>query len=301
MRNENRKVLLVGDNPFQGISHLSQDRERLRGDKITQTDYAADLVLISVDHGAAGFMFTVSEKTLSILEVIRKKERIRQIALRALVPYAYEYVRLANQLGGIPGLAKRVAKQIVMSGNVKAIVAGSKAVIRMDPIELMKAYLTYEISRIRSFAGRHANLESLFLHEVISDMALALKLDWLFKSYIEFVSKLGIRPGFVTRNFPILVDDFRNWDIDFDEVLITTPFNKLGFQMNPSRSMCERALASLPKPNVIAMSIFAAGHIAPMEATEYIKNLPNIEGIVVGVSQELHACETFDLLRQCLE
>ena len=64
------------------------------------------------------------------------------------MPYAYEYVRLANQVGGIPGLAKRFAKEIAASGNVRAIAMGLKGVIRADPVSIMKTYLTYEISRL---------------------------------------------------------------------------------------------------------------------------------------------------------
>jgi hypothetical protein len=80
--------------------------------------------------------------------------------------------------------------------------------------------------------------------------------------------------------------------------LIATPFNKVGFQMNPSGVECEKALAKIPEPNVIAMSILAAGYLKPSEAITYVKNLPNLLGVVVGVSKESHACETFKLLKK---
>jgi hypothetical protein len=257
-------------------------------------------VMTSVDNGADGFMFSVSDETLSIVSKIRERGGINRVRLYALVPYAYEYVRLATQIGGIPGLIKKLTKQIVISGNVRAIATGLKGVIRTDPVALMKTYLIYEISRIKSSAGKQANLDSVLLHEIITDMALALDLDWLFKSYVDSISRLGIKPGFETRNFTYLVNKFREWSINFDKILIATPFNKVGFQMNPSGAECEKALANIPEPNVIAMSILAAGYLNPPEAMKYVRNLPNLVGVVVGVSKEQHALETFRLLEDIL-
>jgi hypothetical protein len=297
MGNKGKKILLVGDNPFHGISHLSQERARVRGNPMGHAEYAADLVMTSVENGADGFMFSVSETTLSILNKICEKEESNHLRFYALVPYAYEYVRLATQVGGIPGLAKKFAKQIVVSGNVKAIAMGLKGVIRTDPMALLKTYLIYEISRIKSSAGKQANLESVLLHEIITDMALALNLDWLFKSYVDFMLKLGIKPGFDTRNFAYLVNKFMEWGIGFNDIVIAAPFNRVGFQMNPSKKEYEEALASLGETNIIAISILAAGYLKPLEAIEYIESLPNIKGVAVGVSKEQHARETFKLLK----
>ena len=105
--------LLVGDNPFHGISHLTQERSRKRDEQIRQIEFAAGLVTTAIKNGADGFMFSVSETTLGILEAMRKKEECKGIELYAIVPYAYEYVRLATKVGGIPGLAKQMTKQIV--------------------------------------------------------------------------------------------------------------------------------------------------------------------------------------------
>jgi len=189
-----------------------------------------------------------------------------------------------------------LAREIVVSGNLKAIATGFKAVAMMDPESLMKAYLTYEISRIRSSAGKKANLDSVLLHELITDMAVALGLDWLFKSYVNFVSNLGIKPGFETRNFAYLVNRFKQWNMDFKNIIIATPFNRIGFQMNPSQHDCEKALASLSEANVIAMSILAAGYLNFGEAIDYIRGLQNLMGVVVGVSKLEQATATFHAL-----
>lgn len=296
-----KPLLLVGDNPFHGISHLSQERSRTRGDAVSQADFAAGLVALAVENGADGFMFTVSETTLAILEAIRNKGTCRDLRLYAIVPYAYEYVRLATQLGGMSGLARNMAKRVVFSMNARAMANGLEGVVRMDPAALLKTYVLYEISRIKSKAGRNARLESVLLHEIITEMALALDMDWLVKSYVDFMLKLGITPGFETRNFAHLCGKFRTWNIDFRRVVTATPFNKAGFQMNPSRFECERALAAVPESNVIAMSILAAGYLKPTEAVEYVRDLRGLAGVVVGVSKSDHATSTFKFLNEKLK
>jgi len=294
------RVLLVGDNPFHGISHLSQERSRVRGDAPTNPEYAARLIELSVRNGANGFMFSVSEKTLSILGLLRKNCGIDDLGLYAIVPYAYEYVRLACGVGGVPGLAKKMIGNVIFSGNLQAVASGLNGVLRADVDSLAKTYLMYEISRVKRSAGKDARLESVLLHQLITDLCLGLGLDWVFRFYVGFMLKAGITPGFNTGNFALLVKRFREWGINMEDVVIAAPFNRVGYQMVPSKKECEEALTDLPVPNVLAISILAAGYLKPPEAIEYIAYLPNIKGVAVGVSKERHALETFRMLRQNL-
>ena len=294
------RVLLVGDNPFHGISHLSQERSRVRGDAPTNPEYAARLIELSVRNGANGFMFSVSEKTLSILGLLRKNCGIDDLGLYAIVPYAYEYVRLACGVGGVPGLAKKMIGNVIFSGNLQAAASGLNGVLRADVDSLAKTYLMYEISRVKRSAGKDARLESVLLHQLITDLCLGLGLDWVFRFYVGFMLKAGITPGFNTGNFALLVKRFREWGINMEDVVIAAPFNRVGYQMVPSKKECEEALTDLPVPNVLAISILAAGYLKPPEAIEYIAYLPNIKGVAVGVSKERHALETFRMLRQNL-
>ena len=300
MIGESRRALLVGDNPFHNISHMSQDRIKLRGEALNYPEHAASLIMMSIDNGANGFMFSVDEATLSILDIIREKGEIGRLSLYAIVPYAYEYVKLATQVGGIPGLAKTFAKQLISSGNVRAMTSGVNGVLRANPVSVLKTYLTYEINRIRSSSGKESNLQSVLLHEVITDMALALDLGWLFKAYMDFASECGFTPGFNTCNFAYLINKFDEWDIDLSETVIAAPFNKAGFQMNPSIEACEKALQSVHEPILIGISVLAGGYLKPPEAIDYIAALPNVKGVAVGVSKEKHARETFRFLKQKL-
>jgi hypothetical protein len=300
MNEDTRKLLIVGDNPFQGISHLSQERARSRGEVIVSpADQAANVVLASLKNGANGFSFSVSELTLSILRSLRERKSIDQINLYPMVPYAFEYVRIAAQTG-TPGLVKGFAKQVALSGDIRTVLEGFWSVVRVNPEGFMNTYLAYELSRIKSSAGKRANLVSVLLNEVIGDMGLALDLDWLFKSFIRYLSDRGIKPGFNTRNFPYFVNKFNEWGINLDEILIVTPFNKAGFQMNPSKEACEKTLMSLSSPNVIAISVLAAGYYKPSMVVDYLAGLNNLKGVMAGVSSEQQANDLFSLFRKRL-
>jgi hypothetical protein len=292
-------MLLVGDNPFHGISHLSQERARSRNYSNDSVADKTDIVVTAIKNGAEGFSFSVSDVTLRILKTLRERGEIEALKLYAIVPYAFEYVRIATQTG-TPSLAKKVAKQIFFSGDIGAVFGGLGAVVSMNPTALMKTYIGYEISRIRSAAGKKADLASILLHEVVTDMGLALNFDWLFKSYISYLNGKGITPGFNTRNFPYLVKKFTEWNINLDQILVETQFNKVGFQMNPSREEYEKTLSNGPTPIVLAISVMAAGYLKPAEAVDYVASLGNLKGVVAGVSTEQQAKELFPLFRRRL-
>ena len=160
--------------------------------------------------------------------------------------------------------------------------------------------MSYELSRVNSYTNEKVRLESVLLHQVVTDLALALDMGWLFKEYVSFVSRKKITPGFNTGNFVYLVDKFSEWGIDLGEVLILAPFNKVGFQMTPSREECEGALGRLGVPVVIAMSVLASGFVAPVEAAKYISGLPNIRGLALGVSKVSQAEESFRIFKSAL-
>ena len=102
-----RKIILVGDNPFHGVSHLSLERAIERQDVTDNVAYATDVVTSALDNGADGFFFSVDDTTLAMLKRLHVQGMTPD--LYAIVPYSYQYVRGAIRMGGIPGLAKDFA------------------------------------------------------------------------------------------------------------------------------------------------------------------------------------------------
>jgi len=293
-------LLLVGDNAFHGISHLSQERAMSRGESATDSKYATGLMKSAFEHGADGFMFSVSDSTLSILRGLRDAGVAKELSLFPIVPYAYEYVSLATRKG-VLGIGRRFLAQSISSTGLGTVARSLRGALGSDPVALLEAYLRFELSRVRSSVGARVEPKALLLHEVVTDMALAFDMEWLFRSYISFLKSCGVAAGFETRNFAFLVRKFQEWGLAEKELVVATPFNKIGFQMSPSREECEHALAGAQGLTVIAMSVLAAGYLTLPEAAEYVARLPNLSGIAVGVSKPQHALETFTALRGRLQ
>ncbi len=291
-----KKILLVGDNPFQGVSHLSQERARERHSDVNDPEYCASLVKEAMQNGAGGFMFSISQSTLSILSILNRSRQMPR--LYAIAPAASDYVRLASRMG-TPGLITYVIKQIIASHNYMSIVGGVEGVLTRHPADLMKAYICYELYRIKSATTSYTNPYSLLLHEIVTEMGIALNLEWLFKDYIDFLLGLKIKPGFVTRNFSMLIERLTKWGVDLTQVVIVAPFNAIGFQMCPSREACEKAELNVPDTEVIAMSALASGYLKIPVAIDYINHLPQLKGIVVGISNEQQAHD-FKILREAM-
>jgi hypothetical protein len=298
--NQTLRTILVGDNPFHGVSHVSRERSLQREGNINNARFAAELVMTACDNGATGFTFTVSETTLDILSEIGRSQLRNNIDYYPLVPNVTELIRTEGSAGGIPGLAKAMARKLASRFNGRLSLNLAKGVILNDPGSLFKSYIIYEYLRLKSIIGKgkDSGLKSILLHEVVTDMALALDMEWLFKAHIGLMTDLGLKPGFETRNLMYLVKRFQRWQIDTGGLVIEAPFNAAGFQMCPSRADCEEALRYASGAEVIAFSVLAAGYLKLPEALDYIGTLKGLSGMAIGVSSRKQAVATFSLARQ---
>jgi len=286
------KVLLVGDNPFQGVSHFSQERAVLRENAITDPNYAARLVLVSLENGADGFMFTLNKTTLSILKAVDTNRKTEQLQIYAMLPDVNEFVRTVAFSGGVLGLGKNLAKDIVLSRNWRAVLSSVRGVVTASPSYLLRSYLHYELGRLYSvLTKKQTTVVSLMFHETVCDMALALDMKWFVQELVNFCKSSKLKPGLETRNLPYLVRKLKEWQIDTDGIVIASPFNRLGFQMCPSREESEKALSQIPEAEVIAFSVLAAGYLKIQEALDYVTNIPQLRGVAIGISKEKHARE----------
>jgi hypothetical protein len=215
-------------------------------------------------------------------------------AIYPVLPYAAGYVRAINEKG-IIGLITDIFSQLPVTEKAKLIVHGSISSLTFNPIGAMMAYIDSELSKI----PRNTNIQSVLLHEVITDLGISFGAIEMFESFIRHTrDKWHVMPGFVTRNFPKLVSLLHEMNLSFSDIIIMAPFNSIGFQMNPSKESCEECLSKMENANVIAMSILAGGYLTLSDGVRYINNLPNIAGTVVGVSSVDHAERTFRNLRE---
>lgn len=270
-----------------GVDHLSQERARQRG--IASASKIVSLLEFAYSMNVRGFVASTHPQLKGVIEyMLEHTDLSSKINFYPILPYAYGYVRQMTEKGIAATIADALAPAS-MHEKMRIVFSGGLSMLRKDINGLLKTFVDVEL-----LPFNNVNVRCIFLHDVLVDLALALRLREIFELFIEHVEdKHHARVGFVTKNFARLVRQLDEWGID--DKVIMAPFNKVGFQMNPSREECERALREC-KHDVIAMSTLAAGYLKPEEAYEYLFKLPNIRSVVVGVSSKKHAEETFRLL-----
>jgi hypothetical protein len=287
----------MGDNQFIGVSHLSQERARDRADKLN-LEYMVEVISSALASGATGYTFSTHPINSQILEAMANSSRIPdQIDLYPVLPYAEGYVRLANEKG-MEGLASEVLSRLSISERAKLLVEGGLSALRLDPAGMLKTYVDAELKRYLNTKPENATLRSVLLHEVVTDLCLGLQETDLLNLFAQHVrDRYNVKPGFVTYNLTRFVRLFEEAGLSLKDIVIMAPFNSLGYQMSPQRASCEASLSTSQEAQVIAMSIMAGGYLSLDQAFEYLRTLPRLSGVAVGVSSKEHARETFTKLR----
>ena len=282
--------IILGHNQFIGVSHLSQEAGRARVEKFSNLERVAEIVEFSLDLGVKGMMLSTHPKAEEIIHVLKEKGLTDELNFYPLLPYAEKYVRKVNEKG-IVGMLNDILKQGDFRKKLKIMFQGGLGVLQKDYEKLLGTLIDSELLMFQDL-----NIKAIFLHNVFTDLALGLGVREIFEFYMDYIKdNYGVIPAFGTMNFARLVKTFDKWGIK--KPLVMASFNKVGFQMNPSKEECERVLQQY-EVDVLAMSTLAAGYLKPKEAYEYLFSLPNIKSVVVGVSKKDHAKETFRIIRR---
>ncbi len=280
--------IILGHNQFIGVSHLSQETARARVERFGDMEKVGELLRFCASEGVRGMMLSSHPRARDILDYLRAEGLAGGMSLYPLIPYAQGYVRRMNAVG-LTGMLKEIVLSAPWRTRAGIAAQGGIGLARRDLTRLLGAFVDIEMLTFKGF-----DLKAVFLHDAFVDLALALQAREQLEFFAGHIrARYGVRPGFVTMNFPLLVDSFKRWG--FEKPLVMTTFNKAGFQMNPSKEACERALAD-GYANVVAMSTLAAGYLDPVTAYKYIRALPGLSSVVVGVSTIEHARETFALI-----
>ncbi len=286
--------ILLGDNPFFGVDHLSQERAREKATKSQNFDNELDVIRYSLDLGIKGMVVSTHPALKDFIAHIRAKSKlIDKINFYPILPYVQGYVLKINEKGVVNTLIEMLS-QAGVRNKIKILTSGGLGIIRKDLFELFKTFIDLELFRLND-----VKIKTIFLHDTVTDLALSLNMKTIFEAFQEYLhDNYKINAGLVTKNFPRLIDKCDEWNIHFSNVM--TSFNKIGFQMNPSKEECERYLSNY-HGDVIAMSVFAGGYLKPSEAYEYIFSLKKIKHVVIGVSSVEHARSTFKLFSSTRE
>jgi hypothetical protein len=278
--------IVLGHNQFFGVDHLSAARGAQRAAYFSEDGRILDMIHTAIRYGATGMMMSTHERALPIADLLRSDSSLaEEFVVYPLLPYAQKYVVAANEKGML-NVVYDALSGTSFSQKLAMIWKGGKGILAKDINSILSALIRLEL---KPFAG--LKVEAIFLHDVLTDLALALELGDIFEFYLEEIHKVfGAQGAFATKNLPALLERFSAWGLS--RPVVMTHFNKAGYHMNPSRKACEDAVSKYDV-TIMAMGSLASGYLNPGEAYEYLVKIPKIASVVVGVSSEAHAKETF--------
>jgi hypothetical protein len=283
--------IVVGHNSFFGVDHLSSARGQQREAYFSNPVRIIETIEFARDHGATGLMISTHEKAAAVADLIRRRPALLDsIRVYPLLPYAQKYVTAANEKG-LMNVVLDVLGKANTSEKISMIWSGATAIFTKDVRRMLSGLITAELQVFKGL-----NIPCVFLHDILTDLALALDLRGVVEFYHEEMEgSFRTRAAFSTKNLPLLTRKFKEWGLP--EPLVMPHVNKIGFSMNPSREACEETLRSVPM-KVMAMSTLASGFLKPDDAYEYLGRFNAIESVVVGASSPVHITETFNAIKK---
>jgi hypothetical protein len=290
MPSESLDQIVLGHNSFFGVNHLSKQHGADREAMFEDTQNIIKMMDIASASNVKAMMMSTHPRASAVANVVRGSRELRdQWSFYPLLPYITKYVKQANE----KGMVNIVLDQLKAAGwsqMIGILARGGLGALTKDYRHILSTMIGLELA---PFEG--LRLHTVYLHDVLTDLALALDIPEVLELHAtEIKKRFGARPGYATKNLPLLLERFEKYG--FEKPLVLVQINKIGFGMNPSREACEQALKS-PNLEVMAMGTLASGYLKPKEAYEYIFTQPAVQSVVVGVSTPAHAAETFAAVR----
>lgn len=274
--------LLLGDNPFFGIDHLSQERARTRMKILTGLDKIIEIMEYVSSLGVKGFVVSTHPQLKQLIKIMETNTTLlKKFDFYPILPYAQGYVASVTDKG-----IMNVLNEILSAGSgqkkLKLILKGTTGFLRKDFDKLFQTLIDFELLPLE-----HTRKKIVFLHDVVTDLAISLGMKKIIENFLHHIeNQYKVEGGLVTKNFPKLVQTLEEWQIKLPPVM--SSFNSIGYQMNPSREDTEKYIS---KTKVIAMNVLAGGYLKPQESFQYISKL-GIKLVVIGMSSKEHAQET---------
>jgi hypothetical protein len=263
------REILLGDNPFLGVSHLAHEKARSEQSEAAGLEAKANVLKAGLEGGVTGYTFSTHRVNLELLEYMSKQYSgvIGKLNYYILIPYAQGYVRRANIYGTV-GLAKTLIRDIVFKHPVDSI----SSAFTLNFNRLAGLFIGIEADPYLKILPRD-RIKAILLHEVLTELIIAYNLTKLLCELKRFVEKkLRVGFGLETRNIGRLNKYLEENNIQVEYVM--TPLNPLGYQMTPSKKEAEEAIRKLGGggTKIIAINVLASGAVTVGEACEYLKS-----------------------------
>jgi hypothetical protein len=280
--------LLLGDNQFFGINHMSEEKARAQAMRFKDLAAIIDVLDAAYDEGVRTLMCTTHERMGAVCDHVRAQpDRYAGFAFYPGMPYAHKYANAVTETGMLGAVRRFLPDE----GLFNAALRGGSSVARKDIEGLTTLLIDAEM---KMFDGLRTPV--IFLQNVVVDLLLGLGAHEAFRIFADHVrSRYEAEPGFITMNLPALLEALE--DTGIDNPIVCSNINKIGFRMCGGLEAYETSLRE-KRFRAVAMSVFASGAIPADEAIEWVCRQPNIAAIVFGASSRANICNTRELVSE---
>jgi hypothetical protein len=280
--------LLLGDNQFFGINHMSEEKARAQQMRFQRLDNVMEVLDAARDEGIRTFMCTTHDRIARICDIVRAKpDEYPDMVFMPCMPYAHKYANAITE-DGFLGAVRRFMPE---SGFMGAALKSTKSLAAKDVEGIATLLIDAEL---QMFEGLRTPV--VWMQNVIVDLLLGLGFLDAFRIFADHVrARHGAEPGFITMNLPQLLDALDK--VGVENPLVCSNINKIGFRMSGGVDAYRDALERRPF-RAVAMSVYASGAIGAEEAIEWVCGLPNLESIVFGASSRRNIAHTSELVER---
>lgn len=280
-------LLLLGDNQFFGINHMSEEKARAQAIRFQDTSAIIDVIDIAIDNGVRTLMCTTHDRIGEVCDHMRAHpERYADFRFYPCMPYAHKYANAITDNGMLGAVRQFLPEE----GLLNAALRGGKSFVKKDIEGIITLLVDAEM---KMFHGMKTPV--VFLQNVVVDLMLGLGFDEAFAIFDRHVrERYGAEPGYITMNLPLLLDALER--VGLSNPIVCANINEIGFRMSGGIDAYEQALKERPF-RAVAMSVFASGAIAPQRALEWIHDHAQVESIVFGASSRSSIASTTSIVR----
>jgi len=290
------KELLLGDNAFIGVSHLSQEKAKEEYRK-NQLENRVNVIKAALDGGATGFTFSSHENNLELLTHLHDHDKalLEKMNYYILVPYSQFYVRKSN-IDGTPALIKSKLKDF-FSGDL-SILNTFESLLTLKLERLVGLFLESELVPYFKILPKN-KIKAVLLHEVLTELFIAFDLVNSIEPLEHYMnSRLKVGFGLETRNFSFLYRSLSK--ASYFPEYVMTPINSVGYQMAESKYKVENLIGDFSKKSkIIAINILASGILSLDQAIEnLLKYNTKIYAVTTASTKSKRVYDNFQKLSQ---
>lgn len=282
--------VILGDNQFFGVNHMSQDKGRATYEQFKDLNEIKRILRYGLSKGVKGVMFSTHPSIYEICDMIRADEELKSnLNIYVNVPYIIKYVSMVTEMG-MYNTIKTVLRGKSGKGKVKFVLETGANALTLNHLGILERLVDVELAPFHDL-----NVKAVFLHNALCDLILGYDMKKVAVAFDQYVRKrYHAIPAYGTLNFSAF-SRFLD-DCGLPNSLIMTAVNKKGFLMNPSR---DQVVSDIAQSNhtVLAMATLASGRLLPEEAYSYLAETA-VKNVVVGLSSQKHADETFGIIQK---